>query len=247
MKGSSLSTRNEGGLVLKLSAWVFSAIGLALLVAVAAISVQNLRFAAQATRVQGEIVDIRVSASQSGELLFKPIVAYQVDNGKVFQHVPMSSSSNSDTYIVGGSLPILYAPDDPAKSQIDGLPRWVLAIILGTIGTIFTFIGVIALYAAYSSRIRADRLRKIGKRIRVGPVRVEQNMGLSVNGQSPWVIVADWLSPTDGRLRRITSENLWFDPSPYLESEEMDALIDPQNHARHILDTAFLAKLHVDA
>lgn len=233
MKGNSPLSRNEGGLVLRLSAWVFTGISLALLVAVATISVQNQRFAARATRVQGEIVGLRVSTSQSGELLFKPIVTYRAGDGKVFQHVPMSSSSNPDTYIVGGSLPILYAPDDPKKSQIDGLPRWVLAIILGIIGTIFTFIGVIALYAAYSSRIRAGRLRKIGKRIRVGPVRVEQNLGLSVNGQSPWVIVADWLSPTDGRHHRIASENLWFDPSPYLESEEMDALIDPKNHARH--------------
>jgi len=72
---------------------------------------------------------------------------------------------------------------------------------------------------------------------------VELNESLRVNGRSPFQIITQSLDPASDTVRIFESENIWFDPSEYIESETIDVFIDPNDPEKYVMDISFLPKL----
>ena len=71
---------------------------------------------------------------------FAPLVQYQVDGTtyRIQGHV----SSSSPSYTVGEGVVILYSADNPAEGRIDSFTeKWLVPIIFGGSGLLFTLIG----------------------------------------------------------------------------------------------------------
>jgi hypothetical protein len=66
-------------------------------------------------------------------------------------------------------------------------------------------------------------------------VDVSLNSQLRVNGRSPWRIHAQWLDPATNKVHVFDSEDMWFDPAPYLDPE-IRVLVDPNGVSRYWVD-----------
>ena len=72
---------------------------------------------------------------------------------------------------------------------------------------------------------------------------VERNTSYKVNGKSPYQLVAHWQDPATSELYIFRSENIWYDPTDYLQAEEVTVFAeegDPKNYA---FDLDFLPQI----
>lgn len=66
-------------------------------------------------------------------------------------------------------------------------------------------------------------------------------------GRSPFCVEVDVQDPERNEVRVLTSEDVWFDPTPYMEGhDELDVWIDPQRPDRYLVDVSFLPRLAGD-
>jgi hypothetical protein len=72
---------------------------------------------------------------------------------------------------------------------------------------------------------------------------VQQNSSYKRNGRSPFNVYAQWRNPATGEIHVFRSENLWFDPSPYLKGNAIRVLMERGNPRRYHLDLSFLPKM----
>lgn len=72
---------------------------------------------------------------------------------------------------------------------------------------------------------------------------VEVKTNISMNGQSPFVVVCQWLNPMTRQLHTFESENIWFDPTPYIEQDTVTVLVEKDNPEKYYVDISFLPKL----
>ena len=72
---------------------------------------------------------------------------------------------------------------------------------------------------------------------------VELNTALSVNGRHPFRVLGQWQNPATSEVHIFHSNNLWFDPSEYLEGKNITVFIEKNNPKKFYVDLSFLPKL----
>jgi len=87
-------------------------------------------------------------------------------------------------------------------------------------------------------------LRQNGRVVEADFERVEINSTLYVNGRCPYRVVTQWLNRTTNDLYVFRSENLWFDPSNFVQNRKIRVYIDPGNPSRYYVDLSFLPRAH---
>ena len=148
------------------------------------------------------------------------------------------------SYRIGESVDVLYDRANPADARIASLwSLWLVAMITGLLGAVFTAIGGGVFMARRITASRARDLRCHGHPVETDFQAVELNGRLKVNGRSPWRVVSQWLDPRSNALFVFRSENLWFDPTPYIRSKRVTVFVDPNNPRRYAMDVSFLPKL----
>ena len=55
-----------------------------------------------------------------------------------------------------------------------------------------------------------------------------------MNGRSPWRIVSRWLDPARNELHLFESENLWFDPAPFITWKRIRVSIDSKRYSMDV-------------
>ncbi|KIP96305.1 MULTISPECIES: DUF3592 domain-containing protein [Pseudomonas] len=214
--------------------WLFPGIGALLLAVAIGIQVSRISGEAQMMRVEGSIVDVEDGC---------PTVSFTTLDGTLGEY-HSSTCSTPPSFDIGERVAVYYDPQEPERARIDSFEQnWIGSLIVGGIGAVFLAIGLLFVLPPLFAKRRAAELRVSGTAVQAELVDVELNGSLSINGRNPYRIVAQWLNPQTNKLHVFRSENLWFDPGPYISESLVTVMIDPSNPRRYSMDTRFLPEL----
>lgn len=187
-------------------------------------------------RSAGTVVEL----VNNGKNSYTPIVEFELPSGEMQRYVSNMSSS-PPSYDVGETVRLWYDPADPSRVVLAGIDRWLLPAIFGGIFVIFGAIGYGTLFYRFMVGRRKKWLLANGRPIEASFVVVDLKTNVKMNGQSPFVLRAQWHDPAGNKVYTYESEYLWYDPSDYVsEQKPISVLIDPQNPASYHMDISFL-------
>ncbi|MFB4369214.1 MULTISPECIES: DUF3592 domain-containing protein [unclassified Pseudomonas] len=218
------------------TAWLWIFLGIGALMLAGAVGIQVARFSdqAQMTRTEGSVVDIEGGC---------PTVSFTSLDG-ILGEYQSSTCSTPPSFDIGERVTVYYDPQNLERARIDSFEQnWMGSLILGGIGAVFLALGLLFVLPPLFGKRRAAELLATGTPVQAEVVDVELNGGLSINGRNPYRIVAQWLNPQTNKLHVFRSENLWFDPGPYISESLVTVMIDPTNPKRYSMDTRFLPEL----
>lgn len=234
--------------VLTIIKYLFTTFGIAMLLGTFWISDNTRTFLSKAVTTEGTVVRLIESWSGSSNIshnskIYRPVVRFTDGNGSP-QVFISSSGSNPPAYSEGEKVELLYLPDDPQKAQINEFfSLWAGSIILGGLGCLFLLVGAgLFLFPILKGR-KNDSLREQGTPVETEFQSVSMNTAVSVNGNCPFQVVTQWKNPATSEIHVFKSDNLWYDPSPYIQNKRIRVFIDRNNPKRYYVDLSFLPKL----
>lgn len=98
-------------------------------------------------RMSEEVVALeKVPPTETGELpTYRPVVSFRVGTAQTIRFQSIAHS-NPPEYELGDSVRVLYDPGCPSEARIRSFTSlWLLPIVLGGLGLIFTVLGVVLL------------------------------------------------------------------------------------------------------
>lgn len=234
--------------ILKLVSGVFSIVGVGLLLGSAFVFSDVTSFTGRAMQADGTVIDLERSRSSSSSssgssVTWRPVVEFTTATGRRIEFVS-SVGSSPPSHRVGEPVKVLYQPADPDSARIDSFFQlWFGFLIVFTLGSVFTAIGLGMIVVRARARKRAEWLHQHGVRMKTAYSRVALNQSLRVNGRSPWQIITQSADPSSNTIRVFESENIWFDPSEYIKGDTIDVLVDRNDPNRYVMDISFLPRL----
>lgn len=222
--------------------YVFSIVGLVMLIGAYSIYNHTQNFLSTATISKGTVTEL-IRSYSSDSVTYAPTVRFKTQNGQSIEFTS-SSSSNPPSYSRGETVEVLYQPDAPNRAKINGFfDLWGGAIILAGLGLVFFIIGFSLFAFSYLKNKRIGHLKRNGSPVWATFQSVELNHSYKVNGKSPYQIHAQWKNPSTSELHIFTSDNIWFDPSQYINDKELTVLIDKKSPKNYFMDISFLPTL----
>ncbi|MGG4607154.1 DUF3592 domain-containing protein [Providencia sp. Me31A] len=191
----------------------------------------------------GIIIDLDVSISDDKSKSYFPIIEFTTqDNQKIEFRSSMGGSSYRGT--IGQPIDVLYDPEKPHDAVINSLfGIYGLSIIFGIFGGIFTLIGGIPFAFGMVRKKKNARLLREGTPIQVKITGIEKNTMIQINKKSPYQIIADVHDKSINTIKRYKSDNIYFDPTPYIDRENVTIYIDKNNANKYYMDVSFLPKI----
>lgn len=221
---------------------LFTTIGIGMIAGALWAGYSTRTFLADAARAEGVVLDFEQHRS-SDSTRYSPVVRFTARDGREITFVS-SWSSNRRGMAHGETVTVLYPPASPADARIERFfDLWGLSAILGGIGVVFLGFGVGFILADVHARRRARDLKLNGRLIQADVQGVERSTGLSVNGQTPYRIRCQWQDPATGDVHVFASENLWYDPTAFITSQQIGVRIDPKRPSRYWVDVSALPEL----
>ncbi len=170
-----------------------------------------------AVRGEGEVTRLEWRLS-GGDRGYPSRVAYpwvRIRAGGREVEFPGEFGSSPSAYAVGQKVSVLYPPGRPEEGWIDGIgERYLFPGVFGLFGLVFGGIGGALLLA--DARKAGGRRRALasGSPVEATVVEIGQVTSMQIDGQSPWVLVAEFRDPGSGQTYLFTSQQLWDDPEP---------------------------------
>lgn len=205
-------------------------------------------FRARAVVTEGEVTDFVTSRGSKGGTMYTPVVRYRVpapEGGEGQTHeIRGSVSSSSRGYQLGERVEVMYLPDSPAEARIRNfIEQWFLAMLFGVFTLVFGGIACAFVIAEIRKLRLYAWLQHSGMSVQARIVEVARNTSLKVNGRSPWVIRAQWQHPVTRNIHVFESENLWYDPSEYVDGrDQCPVRVDADDPSRYRVDIGWLPK-----
>lgn len=228
--------------VLSIIKYLFSAVGLALLLGALVSYQHSSDFLDSALSTQGTVVGMEKSRGADSTSYF-PIIEYVTNEGQKLQF-RSSTGSSRPAYSIGETVEVLYSPQQTEDARLNSyFSLWGAALILAILGAVFLFVGVIIMLVGVLKNRKKAYLQRNGSEVIAQFQSVEFNHQLEVNGRNPFVIVCQWLNPVTREVHVFESENIWFDPSPYIQGETVKVLIERDNPKKYYVDVSFLPKV----
>lgn len=217
--------------------WAFLMIGSGL-VAMGALSYKKSSdFLAEAISTEGTIIAYGRSPTTGA---IKPVVQFLDREGATVEFTSRDSL-NEKYNPIGKKIEVAYSSADPQGARIKSfLSRWRIAIPMMLIGSPFLLAGIAMALVGRLKIRKIKHLRQQGQVVQANYQSVAVNHSFSINGQHPYLIVCQWLNPTTGVLHRLESDNIWFDPTPYISSDKIKVFVDPKNPGKYHVDLSFL-------
>ena len=147
-------------------------------------------------------------------------------------------NSYSSSYYEGKEISIYYDKTNPNKI-VTKLSDYLLLIIPG-MGLIFFLIGSSYFVIGSIKKKKNNNLKINGMQIEVNYVETILNTSYQVNGRSPYNIVCEWNSSSDGKTYIFKSKNLWFNPENIINEKNItkfNCYVDSNNYKKYYLDT----------
>lgn len=222
--------------------YVFAIIGMALLGSALYLYMDKQAFLKKAEVTQGIVVELIRSRSKKSAT-YRPVVEFTTKSGKKIEFVS-SMGSNPPSYNEGENVEVIYDPINPNKADIKSFGTLYLGpLILSFIGIFFFLFGFLTILFDLLKQKKSRDLLDNGQRISTKFGNVQLNTGYSVNGRSPFQIYSQWLNPNTNELYVFKSNDIWFDPTDYIKTEEIKVMIDPNDPKKYVMDISFLPNL----
>ena len=221
--------------------YTFTLVGIAMLAGAFYSYSSTQQFIAEALTSSGKVVELIRSRSDDS-VTYRPVVQFIAGDGTNIEFTS-SSGSNPPSYSIGQTVEVLYREAEPEKAKINGFfSLWGLAAILGGLGAVFFAIGAsVFLFGRFKSN-KIEDLKRNGRPVRAAFQSVDRNTIFKVNGKSPYQISAQWQNPATSEIHVFKSENIWFDPTDYIDVNEVTVLLDNKNLKKYHMDISFLPK-----
>jgi hypothetical protein len=183
------STRREKMKVVTIIKYVFTLVGVGMLIGASFLYKNTSAFIHEATRAEGIVVDLLPShSSNDTSYTYRPVVHFTDQSGETIEFAS-SVSSNPPSYEKGEKVDVLYRPEEPRNARIYGFfSLWGGAVIVAGIGGVFFLIGAAIMLVIRLKGRKDEYLRTNGMPIDTTLQRVELNESLSVNGRHPFRI-----------------------------------------------------------
>jgi hypothetical protein len=230
--------------VVRLVFGIFFVVGMGLLIGGIFAFQHTRRFLQTAVEVPGVVTENvwredRTSDNRAS-WAFYPRIRFRTADGQEISYISNTGSS-PPSYRVNEPITILYDPQQPQHASIKSFVElWLLPVLLGGMGLVFSSFGIIAVVWKGVSNRKSAWLQQNGRRIQAEFTRVELNTSVAVNGANPYRIVCQWLDPARNEMHIFNSANIWFDPTTYIPGKTIEVLVDPNNPRRYAVETAFL-------
>lgn len=183
------------------------------------------------------------SDSSNNSITYKPLVKFIDDKGTPIEFLS-STSSNPPSYSVHEKVEVIYNPEFPNEAKIKSFfSLWGGATILGVLGLVFFIIGGSIIAYGIKKKNMFKYLKQNGKKIEADFQSVNINSSLNVNGVNPFIVVLQWQNPETSELHIFKSDNIWFDPTDFIQTDKINVLIDRRNPKRYSVDLSFLPKV----
>ncbi len=228
--------------VLTILKYVFTLIGVGLLLGALLSYRHTMNFLAEAEVAQGIVIELERRRS-SDSTVYYPRVEFTDRRGRSHQF-SANVGSNPPSYSRGEQVTVFYLRDNPAQAKIGGFfSLWGLPLILGSIGAVFALVGMGMIGFGVLLARRTAWLLQHGRVVEAEYQGVERNTSFEVNGRHPFRILAQWQNPATGKLHVFRSGNIWFDPTSHVQGNTIRVYIDKNNPKRYHVDIAFLPEL----
>jgi hypothetical protein len=103
------------------------------------------------------------------------------------------------------------------------------------------------IYEAISECVEDDKLDVNSKEqftpVTTRFVSVQKNREEGQQGRAYYQILTQWKAPDTGKTYLFKSDNIWFDPAPYIEVDIVTVFVEPGDPASYRMDTSFLPDL----
>ncbi|WP_415903900.1 DUF3592 domain-containing protein [Neptuniibacter sp. QD48_55] len=222
--------------------YLFSLIGLGLLILAFVLFTNTKSFLETAVTAEGTVIELRASRS-SDSLTYHPVVSFVTNEG---QQVTFSSSagSNPPSYSQGEVVEVLYQANSPQDAKINGFfTLWGGATIVAGLGAVFFIVGILILIFSGMKGRKRDYLKTQGVPIKAQIHTLDRNTCMETDGVSPFVISLQWHNPEDNKIYLFRSDDIWFDPTEYVMTDELTVYIDRNNPAKYHVDLSFLPQV----
>ncbi|HRK73829.1 MAG TPA: DUF3592 domain-containing protein, partial [Rhodothermales bacterium] len=143
-------------------------------------------------------------------------------------------------YAIGEAATINYQPENPTNARISDWTNWLFPGIFGTLGTIFTALGLGGLIYQWRKQKMARALQQSGQKIWAKIEQVALDQSFRVNGRSPYVIWAQWQNPKDFKIYQFQSDHIWYNPTSFLTKETIPVYINLANPEDYHMDLSAL-------
>jgi hypothetical protein len=196
----------------------------------------KMAFFNNSLQVEGVVIDIE---SQAGKkTMYYPVIAFQTLDGNDYTFVPETGTSSSFDYTKGEKVMINYSKENPQMAKIDSFKeRWGLPLALLVSGLLISLAIGVKFYNMFHKMKLSKELPLSGTRLQLpGLVRIE-----NTNKRIRYVIISDWQNPRDSKMYAFRSDEITFDPTPFITNRLMNVWIDPVNPKKnHYMDISFL-------
>jgi len=160
------------------------------------------------------------------------------------EEITFRSNYQSSDMQQGDAVTVAFPPGEPKNAYIKSFfSDWFLPLFLGLFGVIFGGIGGGGIYF----NLKKSNMKKElfdegkGKKISADITGARLDTSYRVNGNSPFVIGAQWQEPATQMMYVFKSEYIWFDPSSFLhDKKKIDVYIDERDPGRYYVDISFL-------
>lgn len=226
---------------------IFTLVGTVFLIVGIAVGASTMSFLDSAERTDGTVIELteRTSTDSDGSssTAWYPTIEFTTPYGETISFVG-STGSNPPAHDVGDEVPVAYDPDNPSDAKLSAfLSLYLLPLIFGGIGVVFTPIGIGLLVVGIRKRRARAKLLREGTEVWAEITYVGRDRHVSINHRHPFVVRATWHDPLSGQTHTASSDYVTRDPRPELEgrthvrvlydpSKPDDSLVDLQTPAR---------------
>lgn len=191
--------------------------------------------------VTGQIIDLSVHRSDDGAS-YCPVVKYT--DGQEEYVIESSYCNSGYRNALGDDIDVIYQPGNPGNAVIHAFGGlYGGAVILLGMGAVFALIGTLPLIIMYLRNKSGQRLLREGMPVSARISEVVMNTMISINGRSPFQIVAQVHDSTENTVKLYHSHNIGFDPSPFINQEFVTVYVDTKNPEKYFMDISFLPKV----
>jgi len=223
--------------------YIFTVIGVSLLISAMSDYNTTRSLLDAAVSAEGTVVDLQESSGSSGSLMYTPVIQFVDNAGKTVEFMS-SVSSNPPSYARDEKVEVLYSPHDSQDVIINSFfEKWGGAVITAILGISFFSGGALIFLTGMLKGRKKIYLQRNGVLVNAKFQSVQLNHSLSVNGRHPYMIVCQWTNPANYCIHIFESENIWFDPSDFITTEEIKVFTDKRNSKKYYVDVSFLPKV----
>lgn len=219
---------------------ILGLVGVILLAIAAWTALSSRHLRRDGLRADGEVIELVRKRDSDGDTTWAPVFRFATAEGQVIE-VQSSLSSSPAAHAVGEPVQVLYHADAPHAARIDSFfPMWGISLILGCMGVVFCGVALALAVAALRTRRRRRHLDRVAQTVQASLTAVDR---ISNDDGTRFRIRAQWLSPRRHTVHVFESEDLDFDPTPYIPANQPILVrIDPDDPGNHAMDIGFLLK-----